>query len=76
MIISYFLIFNVFMMILLKLFEEFYKNPLNPIQFYDKYVNKFKIAWSYYYHSEKDKKYISLSNLTEFLKYLGPPLGK
>lgn len=75
MIISFYLIFNVFMMILLNLFEEFYQNPLNPIQFFKKYLNKFKIAWSYFYTLEKEKNFIGIENLTEFLLLLGSPLG-
>ena len=75
MILTFFLLFNVFTMILLKQFEEFYRNPLNPLRFYEKYVSKFKFSWAHFYKSDKEKKNIHFNRLNEFLRFLGPPLG-
>lgn len=77
MIISYFLLFNVFSMVLLKEFEYFYLNPLNPRQVFEKILHNFQISWAFYASPMFfDKTYLHKSKIFEFLKFLGPPLGK
>lgn len=75
MIINYYFLFNVFLMILVKLFEEYYLNPLNPLKFYNKIVNKFKFSWAHYSKKKHSKWHIRLDKVIEFLRFLGPPLG-
>ena len=77
MLISYFLLFNVFSMVLLKEFENFYLNPLNPRQFFEKNIHNFRMSWAFF-SSRKvfEKSLMHKSKLYDFLKFLGPPLGR
>jgi len=62
-------------MVLVRLFEEFYLFPLNPLKFYDKIVKKFKFSWAHYSKSKENRMKLNLNKLVEFLRFLGPPLG-
>lgn len=73
MIISNYLLMNVFLMILLKQFEQYYLNPLDPIHFFKKHLNNFKNVWSKF--TSYNKKKMKLRKLAEFFRVLGPPLG-
>lgn len=75
MLINYYFLFNVFFMVLVRLFEEFYLFPLNPLKFYDKMVKKFKFSWAHYSKSKDNTTKLDLNKLINFLHFLGPPLG-
>ena len=75
MVINYYFLFNVFFMVLVKLFEEFYLNPLNPLKFYDKIVRKFKFSWAHFSKSKQNQLKLNINKLVEFLRFLGSPLG-
>lgn len=75
MVMNYYFLFNVFLMILVKMFEEFYLNPLNPLTFYNKNVKKFKFSWAHYTKSKGNKWKLDLTKIVDFLRFLGPPLG-
>lgn len=76
MLISYFLLYNVFSMVLLKEFENLYVNPLNPRQVFEKILINFKISWAFFASRKVfENSLMHKSRLYEFLKFLGPPLG-
>lgn len=63
-------------MVLLKEFEYFYLNPLNPRQVFEKILNNFQISWAFYASDITfNKAYMHKSKLFQFLKFMGPPLG-
>ena len=72
---NYYLLMNLILMIIFKQFEDFYKNPLNPIQFFKSNINNFKLCWSQYCIKKTENK-MSITNIIDFLKFLGHPLGK
>lgn len=63
---------NVFLMILLKQFEQ-YINPLDPIHFFKKHIENFKKVWVSLVTNKKKK--IESRKLLEFFRLLTPPLG-
>ena len=74
MVLSNYLLMNVFLMILLKQFEQYYINPLDPIQFFKQNIEHFKKVWLTYSY-ENHKKTINMKNIMDFFRHLGPPLG-
>ena len=75
MLISYFMLYNVFSMVLLKEFENFYGNPLNPRKVFDKVLSNFRISWAFLASRSGFKFRIHKSKLCQLLRFLGPPLG-
>ena len=74
MIVSNYLLMNVFLMVLLKQFEQYYNNPLDPLQFFKKNIDHFKDVWSKFSY-ESRKKTIHSKKLLDFFRNLGFPLG-
>ena len=74
MTILFFFLFNIFIMTLLKEFEDFYKDPYSPMQFYDHVLKRFKKVWSRF-KMNSNPKMLKVGKLGELLKVLGPPLG-
>ena len=59
---------------ILEQFEEFHKNPMNPINVFQDSISKFKLTWIEYCDG-KDIETIKIHKIIEFLKMLGRPLG-
>lgn len=74
MIVSNYLLMNVFLMVLLKQFEQYYINPLDPIHFFKNNIDNFKKIWSKFSYDKK-KQTLPMKQLLNFFKGLGPPLG-
>ena len=74
MTILFFFLFNIFIMTLLKEFEDFYKDPYSPMQFYDHVLKRFKKVWSRF-KMNSNPKMLKVGKLGELLQVLGPPLG-
>ena len=68
------ILLNMFVLILLDIFEKFYKNPNDPIFIFNDNLLHFKISYSQYLY-EKSIEKITINKILDFLKYLKPPLG-
>jgi hypothetical protein len=73
MIITYYIMLNMFLLIIFQQFEDFYKSNLTPSDFYNR-VTDFQIAWAKYSNNQSQKD-IREEKLVPFLRYLGNPLG-
>lgn len=65
---------NLFVLVILRQFEENYINPDNPLQNYKYDVSKFKEAWVNFTKDEDGMK-LNEKNLVEFFINVPKPLG-
>ena len=71
-ILANFLFFNLFILVLLQQFEEYYKNSISPIYVYDDNIHLLKENWKEF---RQDKTTMKIDDLFKFLKSIEPPLG-
>ena len=57
-------------LVILNAFEEYFKNPLNPLYIYSEHLTNFKMGWSKYCEGKNYYK-ITAKNLVHFLKFIG-----
>ena len=74
MIISQYLLINFLTLILFKNFEDYYRNPNNPITIFQNNLYHFRLVWSQYC-DEKLLKKLNVNKVIDFFKILGSPLG-
>ncbi len=63
-----------FILILIQNFENFHKNPLNPIPIFKDNIKKFKKGWALYCEDNFHNK-IHNNQIVDFLKFIDEPLG-
>ena len=74
MLISRFVIINMFILIIIKQFEEFHKNSDQPILVFNDNLFLFNEKWNEFTHETK-RDLIHCADIFRFLRYLGEPLG-
>lgn len=74
-IITQFVMTNLFILVLLQQFEEYHINANNPLTQFKTYVEKFRVSWSSCTDKYKGQK-MHKSNLIVFFQLMDPPLGK
>ena len=75
MLITNYILLHFFTLILLQQFEEFHKNPYNPIFFYKDSIEDFEIAFNSFSTLTFLRRKIHISRILQFLRELGPPIG-
>jgi len=73
-IISNFILLNMFILAIIQQFEIYHKNPSNPMLLINSHIEAFRKAWVEYCTIKKEKK-LKIEHLMFFLKLLGTPLG-
>ena len=63
-----------FVLVLLDIFQQYYKNPNDPIFIFKRHLLQFRIKYTQYLQEKKISK-IRLEKVLDFLRYLTPPLG-
>ena len=61
-------------LLILEQFEQYHKNPFNPMYLYKDNINDFKMAWVEYCEGKEIHR-INKVKLIDFLKHLGKTLG-
>ena len=75
MIINNLILLNVFSLILLQQFEEYYNNPFHPVIVLKEKIRQFEQAYVKFI-SEKNIEKINFREILQFIKCLPIPLGK
>ena len=74
MILNNLVILNMFALILIQQFEDYYKNSCHPVFILKDFLKHFHSSYCQYL-SDKNVMKIDISNILNFLRYLPPPLG-
>ena len=74
-ILTSYLLINLFILVLIRQFENYYLNPENPVHSFNDYLEKFRNIWSLFTVKEEGTK-IKQKQIVNFFKSLKPPLGK
>ena len=74
MLFTNYIFLDTFVLILLQQFEEFQKNPMNPVIIFKENVEHFQCVYSQYL-SKYQVKRIHMNKIVNFFRYLNKPLG-
>ena len=70
-----FIMINLFILVLIDQFDEYYHNPDNPLHHYDENLRDFRTVWEKYCY-EKNALKMDQKKILKFFKDLEKPLGK
>lgn len=68
--VTYTIMLNLFLLVTLNQYEDFYRKETNPIEKFSEIINNFKQAWNKYSTESDDGYRIKNENMTNFLGQL------